>query len=603
MAPVNKAIILAAGAGTRLGFLDGPKALTPVNGVPILHRALRELASAGVREAVVVVGHRADDIVAGVGTRFGGITVTYVHAPDFAITNNAYSLWLARHHLDQDVFLLDGDVVFDAALLHRVAGQDTPLSIAVAPWTTGMNGTVVDMEGAKVTRVRLAEDQDHRVDLPRTFKTVNVQVLRSAYLETEFLPGLERLVGRGEVEAFYDAVVAESVNLGQVAAEGVDCRDLRWQEIDDRGDLALAEYRFGSVDERLELIRGQHGGYWRYPVTDHSLLYNLYFPPEELWQALTGDLRAALVHYPMGQSAVRELLAAAIGRPADQLAVANGAAELIRILPRLFDRVVLTLPGFNEYEAVFGLSRTTGVELAAPDFPFDPDHVLQAVSDTGAEAAIVTSPNNPTGRAVPGEQLLRLAKLLGPSGARLVLDESFVDFCDGEQSLEPRLADHPNLVIIKSMSKAYGLAGLRLGYLASADREFVERTRAELPIWNINGPAESFLRHLPRFGKEFRRSVERVRSDREELSRGLAGIAGLRVLGSDANFVLARLDRPWTGPALVRELFARHHILVKDCAGKSMADGEQYVRIAGRTASDNRRLVSALAEVLGRGRG
>lgn len=598
MVPVKKAVILAAGLGSRLGYAGGPKPMTPVNGVPILHRALRELSAEGVLEAVVVVGHRADDIERGVGPVFRGMRVTYVRSRDFAVTNNAYSLWLARHHLDQDVFVLDGDVLFDATLLRRVADADAPLALAVAPWETGMHGTVVELDGPKITRVSLLADQGDGGGLAGMFKTVNIQVLRRSYLTAEFLPALDRLVARGDTDAFYDAVIAEGVRGGRVAAQGVDCGDLPWQEVDDLGDLDRAEYVFASADEKLALIRRRHGGTWRYPVTDHDLLYNVHFPPPDLWQSLSAGLRDALVHYPVGQDVVRELLAAAVECPAEYLAVANGASELIKILPRLVDRAVLTLPGFNEYEAVFGPARSSAVHLTAPDFTLDPDDVRLAVEATGAQAAIVTSPNNPTGRAVPTEQLRWLAKLLEPSGAYLVVDESFVDFCHEERSLEHHLADHTNLVIVKSMSKAYGLAGLRLGYLASSDARLVARVREELPIWNVNGLAELFLHHLPEFREDFRNSVERVRSDRDELSRGLAEIAGLRVFPSDANFVMARLPAPWSGPAVVRELFTRHRILIKDCSGKSMADGERYVRIASRTAADNQFLVTALAAVL-----
>ena len=601
MASASRAIILAAGTGSRLGAVDRPKPLTPVHGVSILHRALTGLAAAGVREAVVVVGHRAGDIVAATGDRFGGIRVSYVHSDAFAETNNAYSLWLARAELDRDVFLLDGDVLFDTELLRRLAASDAPATMAVAPWRAGMSGTVVRLVGDRVDRVHLGGDQDG-LDLADLFKTVNIHLLRADYLATEFVPRLERLIGEGRRGAFHESVLAETVHHTGLSVRAVDCRDLRWQEVDDPTDLAAAEYTFGDSDQRLAQLQGQHGGYWRHQVTDHCLLYNPYFPPEELWRELSGALRPALTHYPVGQRTAGALLGAVIGQPAERLVVANGGCELISALGRLLDRVVLTVPGFNEYEAVTDPARTRHVLLAAPDFRLDVERTHRMALDSGAQAVIVTSPNNPTGLAVPQEELLRLAKLLAPTGIRLVVDESFVDFCEDDRSLEPHLGDFPTLVVLKSMSKVYGLAGLRLGYLACADPELVAAVTAQLPIWNINGLAEAFLRALPRYAGDFRSSLDRARADRDALHAGLAAIDGLTPLRSDANFVLARLEEPWTGPALVRSLFAEHGILVKDCAGKTMPEGERYVRIASREAADNQRLVEAVADVLTRDR-
>ncbi len=212
---------------------------------------------------------------------------------------------------------------------------------------------------------------------------------------------------------------------------------------------------------------------------------------------------------------------------------------------------------------------------------------------------IVTSPNNPTSMAVPRADLLRLGQLLAAEDVLLVVDESFVDFCDAGQSLQDELTGNPNLVIVKSMSKAYGIGGLRLGYLATANLELAARLRAELPIWNVNGFAESFLRLLPRYQSEFRASCARVREDRDHLYTRLTKIDALHVYKPDANYVMVRLPETWTGPALTRALFTEHGILIKDCAGKSMPNGEQYVRIACRTKRENQRLAVALERVLG----
>jgi histidinol-phosphate/aromatic aminotransferase/cobyric acid decarboxylase-like protein len=248
---------------------------------------------------------------------------------------------------------------------------------------------------------------------------------------------------------------------------------------------------------------------------------------------------------------------------------------------------------------VFADSSIHRIELPAPSFELDVEQFHAEARAAGVDAVIITSPNNPTSMAVPRADLLRLGELLAAEGILLVVDESFVDFCAEGQSMEPELAARPNLVVIKSMSKAYGIGGLRLGYLATANLELVSRLRSELPIWNINGFAESFLRLLPRYQDAFRAGCARVREDRDHLYHRLSRIDGLYVYRPDANYVMVRLPEHWTGPAVTRALFTEHGILIKDCAGKSMADGERFLRIACRTKRENQRLAVALEKVLG----
>lgn len=597
MTRVRKAVILAAGTGSRLGG-DCAKPLTPVQGIPILHRSLTNLAAVGVRDAVVVVGHRADDITASVGSEFAGVRITYVVSQRYESTNNAYSLWLAREHLDDDLYLVEGDVVFDEAILPRLSAADHPVACAVAAWRQGLNGTVVETGAdGRISRFVLGAEQTPGRGLDDTFKTINLTLLRAGYLRERFVPALDRLIAEGGANAFYELVLADSVGDGD-ALHAVDCTDTRWYEVDDQTDLTAAEFVFGDADSRLALLGGQHGGFWRHDFVDHCLLYNLHFPPRRMIDELAADFGASLVHYPVGHQVLQQLLAAVVDQAPERLVVANGASELIKIFGHTLGRVALAVPGFNEYEAVFAESDITRVKPSGDAFEFDVDDVAGQARDAGVRALIVTSPNNPTSLGVPRVDLLRLAKLLGGDGIRLVLDESFVEFGGRDESVEPDLDDYPNVVVVKSMSKVYGIGGLRLGYLVSADLDLVAAIRAELPIWNVNGIAETFLRLLPRYRKDFEASCVQVRADCDALYAGLAGIDGVRAYRPDANFVMIRLPDAWSGPHVVWELFDRFGILVKDCAGKSMPDGHRYLRVASRTQPENAVLVEALTEVL-----
>jgi histidinol-phosphate/aromatic aminotransferase/cobyric acid decarboxylase-like protein/choline kinase len=599
MRTVRKAVVLAAGLGSRLGR-DTAKPLMPVAGVPILRRTLANLAQAGVRETVIVVGHLADHVRGEIGTHRDGMTVRYVESDAYHTTNNSYSLWLAREHLDQDVWLVEGDVVFEADLLTAMARAEGDVISAVSPFRPGMNGVVVTLdEDGLLDAMLLPAQQGPELDLSTTYKTVNVHLLGEKYLRTEFVPALDALIADGGHGAYYELVIADTVAAGRFPVRGVDCRDMRWYEVDDLTDLSAADYLFGRHEDRLEMLHGQHGGYWRYDLVDHCLLYNLYFPPQRMIDELAREFRDALVHYPVGHDCLQELLGAAIRQPPRRLVVANGASELIKILGSRLGRVGLVVPGFNEYEAVFDERDVHRIALPAPDFAMDVAQVAGEARRAGVAAVIITSPNNPTSMAVPREDLVALAGTLAGSGVRLVVDESFVEFCARPgQSLEPDLAALPNVAVIKSMSKVYGIGGLRLGYLLSADLEFVADIRSALPIWNVNGFAESFLRLLPRFQGDFAASCERVRRDRDELALLLGRLPGTAVFRPDANFVMVRLPEGCSARGIVRRVFAEHDILLKDCAGKSMPDGDRYLRISCRTPEENRRLAAALGGIL-----
>ncbi|MEU3985790.1 aminotransferase class I/II-fold pyridoxal phosphate-dependent enzyme [Streptomyces sp. NPDC026672] len=593
-----KAVILAAGMGRRLG-LGRAKSLTEVAGKSILARALENLAAAQVREVVVATGHFADDVRAAIGDTFAGMRIHYVENGIDDRTNNAYSLWLAREHLDQDVLLIEGDILFDLSVVERLREPAEQIVMAVAPYQPSMDGTVVmlDAEGT-VTGMMLSKDQDPAMDLTGTFKTVNAYLLRERYLREEFVPALEKLIDGGGSMSYFEQVVADTVTAGSVAVRAVDCRDARWYEVDTLTDLEAAEYLFRDADERLSMLHDMHGGYWRHEVTDHCLLYNLYFPPPEMLDGLAREFRESLVHYPVGQRNLDRLLGAALGQPSEQLAVANGASELIKILGRTTGRTGVVVPGFNEYEAAYSAQRLHRISLPHPGFTVDPHFVADEARRANLSAVVVTSPNNPTSMAVPRTDLVLLAKLLAELDVRLVVDESFADFCSPEQSLEPDLREMPNVVVVKSMSKAYGIAGLRLGYLNSADLDFVSRVRDALPIWNVNGVAEGFLRLLPRHRQAFRESCERVARDRDELARRLAELPGVTVLPAAANFVMLRLPDGVSASTTVRRMFSAHGILIKGCEGKSMTDGDRYLRVACRTPEENTRLTEALAHVL-----
>jgi histidinol-phosphate/aromatic aminotransferase/cobyric acid decarboxylase-like protein len=157
---------------------------------------------------------------------------------------------------------------------------------------------------------------------------------------------------------------------------------------------------------------------------------------------------------------------------------------------------------------------------------------------------------------------------------------------------------YSNLVIIKSMSKCFGIGGLRLGYVLSDNRQFIQKVRENISIWNINGFAEAFLRHIPRYHSEFLLSCEMVREVRDDLYHKLCKVNDLIVYKPSANFVFCKIPDHLSGLEIAKQLFIRHNLLVKHCGGKSMPMGDKYLRIACRDKDDNNIVLNALKEVI-----
>ncbi len=605
LAIVKKAILLAAGVGDRLQPFtqEFPKCMVPVNGVPIIVNALTHLSDVGVTEAVIVVGHHKEKLYERFGNTFEAMKITYIESEDFASTNNIYSLWLARDHLDEDVFLLEADVFFELPLLEKMLSHKSGSLAAVSQHQPWMSGAVVSLsKSGNIQAMMDAREQGPDFDYTKVFKTVNIYLFQKEFLRRYFLPHLEAYIASGDVNEYYEVILHTMAHRVDRQLGAVQCDGLRWYEIDDENDRLSAEYMFSTQERRYEMISDQHGGYWRFDFVDHAYLYNLYFPPPPVFVHFKNHVQNLILNYPVAQNPLALLVGALINQPAERIVVGNGASELIKIIAnQVTERLIIPVPTFNEYEEAVPERKLIRFALETPSFQVNVDAFAEEAARCEASIAIVVTPNNPTSLSVPKADLCRLAAKLCKHGCILVVDESFIDFCAEPEraTLSNELDAYPNLVILKSMSKAYGIGGLRLGYLLTSNSEFAEAVRADVPIWNINGFAESFLRLAPRYRREFTKSCIKVREDRDDLYQRLNCITGITAYKPDANFVFCSLPNAGpSGPDVARALFVDHNILIKHCAGKTLSGSNRYLRIASRTVAENCTLVEALEAVL-----
>jgi len=364
----------------------------------------------------------------------------------------------------------------------------------------------------------------------------------------------------------------------------------------------MKQFDYKNQTEKYEFISKQHGGYYRHNFTDHAYLYNLYFPPKAVFTTLKEKIHDIVLNYPMAQNALAELIGNIIDQPAERIIVGNGAAEIIKILSgHLAKKIIVPVPSFNEYANAAPEGHVVEFPLEFPSFQLNVDKFADEAIKVGADIAVVVTPNNPTSILVPKADLIRLAQKLDEHDCMLIIDESFLDFAEDKNkiSLEQEIQNYPNMAILKSMSKAYGICGLRIGYMLTANSEFAASVRNGIHIWNINGFAEEFLRILPAFKQEFIDSCKMVRADRDKFYTRLCAIPGMTVFKPDANYIFCRLpENALSGPEVTKRLFIEHNIYIKDSHGKTQQDADRYIRIASRTDKENSKLIEAMVDVM-----
>lgn len=602
---MKKAIVLAAGMGSRLGRASDstPKPLTEVNGLSILANALNILVEAGYQEVVVVIGYKGLKIRAFVAALELPVTVRFIENAEWATTNNLYSLYLASHELEgeEGVTLLEGDIFFRASVITALDAQSGRECLAVvSPLTPLMEGTFAEVDAHGLIRQFGSSKADDHLTADRPLKTANIYYLSAQFCKKYLIGELERNVRNNRLNDYYEVTFKTACTQG-MGFKAIEVDPGTWIEIDNLYDLRIASYQFS--EHKHALLSSQHGGYWRFPVTDHALIYNLHFPPAGLKKLMVDRFADIALNYPASAGASLPLLSDFLGVPTENLVIANGVSEIIRLMPRLFGGNLLVFePSFNEFANAFPVERVTTIRLTAQNqFALDIEHTLRVIEQQKPSAIVLVTPNNPTGGLIPKDTILELYRRTRDQAPYLIVDESFLDFSGDarDQSLLHDLLVLPRIIVLRSMSKTFGIGGLRLGYAASADQDWLDALRKELPIWNINGFAEEFMLNLPQYRKEYAASCAQVRSETDDLVAQLREIEAFEVFATASNFVLCRLQPGYpSAPELAALLVDDFSIFIKECSGKVMDDADRYLRISSRNREQNDRLIDALKHVL-----
>jgi histidinol-phosphate/aromatic aminotransferase/cobyric acid decarboxylase-like protein len=346
----------------------------------------------------------------------------------------------------------------------------------------------------------------------------------------------------------------------------------------------------------VRYVASLYGGFWDLDIKDHCYMTNPYFPPREFMESLGERLVELVKAYPSTNWHISSLAARPLGLTHEEVVIANGASELINaIISRFVDNLAVPVPTFDEFvNRAIAQGKSVSPYQLHGDFELDLEGFIQHVRDSQANAALIINPNNPTGTLLSQESLWHVLESLRHLDL-IILDESFNDFVSHQPSPSAmeRLLDFPNLIILKSLSKSYGIPGLRLGYAASGNQGMISDLRRDLPIWSINSLAQYFLEEIGNYGEQFSDSCDSVRRATQVLSSGLQSIPYLYPYPTQANFVLCRVLDDFTATELTARLFDESRMLINDCSRKKGLDG-RFVRMASRTAEENTQLIQAL---------
>ena len=606
-----QSIILAAGMGKRLKKYtkDGTKCMVPVNGKPIIDYTLESLSKAGIKKITVVIGYKGEKLKNYIKDKYPYLEINFIENPVYDKTNNIYSLFLAKDVLvEDDTILLESDLVFKPEIISDLVNSCEENLAVLSPFESWMDGTVALIDGENNISGLIGKENFNWENKNEYYKTVNIYKFSKDFSRKYYIPFLQAYIESYGKNEYYEQVLKviaflDSTNLKAHIVDGKN-----WYEIDDGADLSIAESRFAPPEKKREKMQKRYGGYWRFPeILDFCYLVNPYFPPKTLVEELKNNFDMLLTQYPSGVAEQSLLAGKIFNIPEENVIVGNGAAELISALSVYTGKKILVpYPTFNEYSERFakvsGDDSVVRINTSENAFEYSDKEILRCLEkNPGVKTVLLINPDNPSGNFIHKKQVLDLLTELDKRNIVLIFDESFIDFA--EENIKYTLIDDEilckfnNLIVVKSISKSYGVPGIRLGILASGNTELLVRLKKEIPIWNINSLGENFLQIYEKYSKKYSEACLKIARERQRFSGLLSTLKGVKVYKSQANYLLCRLDC-LKATELTDILLSRYNIFIKDLSAKAGFPKDEFVRIAVRNRTDNDRLLAAMKDIL-----
>ena len=607
-----QAIILAAGMGRRLGDLtkENTKCMVPVNGVRLIDRLLGQLSGLSLKRVIIVVGYKGQELKDYIGHRYDDqLKIAYAENPIYDKTNNIYSLSLVKQQLQEDdTLLIESDLIFSDSLFQMIIADPYPNLALVAKYESWMDGTMVRLDADNNIVNFVPKKAFKYEDIDSYYKTVNIYKFSRDFSQQKYVPFLEAYCHALGNNEYYEQVLRVITLLDNAELKALPIGKEKWYEIDDIQDLDIAETIFAEGDEMLHRFNYRYGGHWRFPkMLDYCYLVNPYFPTKRMKDELRSSFDTLLTEYPSGMFVNSLLAGKYFGIRQDYVVVGNGAAELIKsLMERLLagsstSKVGVIYPTFEEYPHRLKQEDIVAFQPDNRDLKYTEDDLIAFYTGKGISSLLLINPDNPSGNFISMAGLQKLLAWSKTQQIQLIVDESFVDFSDDFEHntllRNETLADNPQLVVMKSISKSYGVPGLRLGILASSDVALIKWIKKDISIWNINSFAEFYMQIFGKYESDYLAACRKFIAERRRFEVLLREIPYMRVLPTQANYFCIELTDKYSSAELTKLLLERYNIMVKDCDSKNGLKGRNFIRISVRSQQDNDQLIVALKEL------
>jgi histidinol-phosphate/aromatic aminotransferase/cobyric acid decarboxylase-like protein/choline kinase len=585
-----KAIILAAGFGNRMSPLtdNKHKTLIEVNGQTILDRIILSLLENQVKEIVIVTGYRSEDLVSYVANRYEDATFEFVDNPRYRETNNVYSLALAFEQIEinEDIILIESDLIYTADVIDQVVHSKYANVALVSPYMTGLDGTVVKISDNRITNIFPPHLQDEQFNLFDKYKTLNIYKFSAAFCQNEFKKLLIYYAKVIDDNCYYELILGILIYMQRQDIYCEIIENYKWVEVDDPNDLKGAEFVFND-SAKLSILEDGFGGYWNYDIVDFCFIRNMYFPTTSMLAELKNNLSWLLENYGSRQELLNTKLSYVLQCNPNHVIALNGAAQVYPIIQKIFEgkKVLMPNPSFGEYNRIFQHIETYGDNVG-----ISLEEVFEKIERN--DVIVFVNPNNPTGTLISSEVILDFVNKY--KNKFFIIDESFIEFSDTPSVINRlELKDMNNVLVIRSMSKSYGLPGIRIGFVYTTNEELRRNILAAVPIWNMNSMAEFYLEIILKNKRSLADSFTKTKIDRETFRSQLIQSGVLHdVYPSGANFILFSVDgSKYNTGGMVEWLLKEHAIYIKNVTEKFNQPNMFYYRLAVRLPQENEMLI------------
>ena len=595
--------------GRRLKDLtrDNTKCMVEVNGVKLIDRLLGQLAKLQLQRVIIVVGYKGKELREYIEKEWGGkdaLKIEFSENPVYDKTNNIYSLALVKDKLQEDdTLLIESDLIFDDRLVSMIVDNPYPNLALVAKYESWMDGTMVTIDKDCNIVNFVPKKAFNYKEVDKYYKTVNIYKFSREFSQHKYVPFLDAYsLAMGNNE-YYEQVLRVITLIDSVDLKALPIGNEKWYEIDDVQDLDIAETIFAEDDEMLHRFNYRYGGHWRFPkMLDYCYLVNPYFPTPRMKDELRANFDTLLTEYPSGMMVMQLLAGKYFGVKKEYTVVGNGAAELIKsLMESETGKIGVIYPTFEEYPHRLKPDQVVSFFPDNSDLKYTEDDLMVFFDGKEIASLLLINPDNPSGNFISKEGLLKLTAWSKERGIRLIIDESFVDFSDdfehNSMIINDILEENPHLVVMKSISKSYGVPGLRLGVMVSANTQLINEVKRDVAIWNINSFAEFYLQIFGKYEADYHQACYRFIKERNRFEKLLREIPYLRVIPSQANYFCIEVMGGFTTEELTKRLLADYDIMIKDCNSKNFLKGKNYIRVSVRDTEDNNQLIAALKEI------